>query len=52
MKPGIAATGMMLFALCARAAPPQHSRPPEEASDLALLDVPVAAAVPAIGGIF
>jgi|HubBroStandDraft_1064217.scaffolds.fasta_scaffold14945_4 hypothetical protein len=52
MKPGIAATGMMPFVLCARAAAPQHGRPPEEASDLAPLDVLAMVAVPAIGGIF
>jgi hypothetical protein len=43
---------MSLFVLCARAAPPQHGRPREEASDLAPLDVLAAVAAPAIGGVF
>jgi len=52
MKPGIAAIGMILFPLRAYAAPPQHGRPPEEASDLAPIKVPAAVAMLAIGGIF
>jgi|HubBroStandDraft_1064217.scaffolds.fasta_scaffold728033_2 hypothetical protein len=56
MKGGIAAIDMILLLLCARAASPQHFRPPEEASELAPLEapleVPAAVGVPAIGGIF